>query len=53
VPVAVYQRELLRARNVIEGPAIIEELDSTTVVGRGETVTVDHEGNLWLRKAGR
>ena len=48
--VPVYARDLLRARNVIEGPAIVDQLDSTTVVGVGETATVDEEGNLWLRK---
>jgi N-methylhydantoinase A/oxoprolinase/acetone carboxylase beta subunit len=48
--VPVYARDLLRARNVIEGPAIVDELDSTTVVGLGETATVDREGNLWIRK---
>jgi N-methylhydantoinase A len=48
--VPVYARELLRARNVLEGPAIVDQLDSTTVIGTGETATVDPEGNLWLRK---
>ena len=48
--VPVYARGLLRARNVIEGPAIVDQLDSTTVVGVGQTATVDEEGNLWLRK---
>ena len=47
--VAVYQREHLRARNVIRGPAIVEQMDSTIVVGRGQHATVDEEGNLWLR----
>ena len=49
--VAVYRREHLRARNVIDGPAIIEQMDSTIVVGRRQRATVDEEGNLWLRAA--
>jgi N-methylhydantoinase A len=49
--VAVYRREHLRARNAIDGPAIVEQMDSTIVVGRGQRVTVDEEGNLWLRAA--
>jgi N-methylhydantoinase A len=47
--VPVFHRELLRARNVVEGPAIIDQMDSTTVVGPGQSATVDAEGNLWLR----
>jgi N-methylhydantoinase A len=49
--VAVYRREGLRARNVLAGPAIVEQMDSTTVIGRGQRATVDEEGNLWLRAA--
>jgi N-methylhydantoinase A len=50
--VPVYRRELLRARNTLEGPAIVEQMDSTVVIGRGQIARVDDEGNLWLR-AGR
>jgi N-methylhydantoinase A len=49
--VPVFRREHLRARNVLEGPAIVEEMDATTVIGRGQRATVDEEGNLWLRAA--
>jgi N-methylhydantoinase A len=49
--VPVFRREHLRARNVLEGPAIVEEMDATTVIGRGQRATVDGEGNLWLRAA--
>ena len=49
--VPVFWREQLRARNVLEGPAIVEEMDATTVIGRGQRATVDDEGNLWLRAA--
>jgi N-methylhydantoinase A len=47
--VPVYERERLRARNVLEGPAIVDQMDSTVVIGRGQRATVDREGNLWLR----
>ncbi|HVF07974.1 MAG TPA: hydantoinase/oxoprolinase family protein [Actinomycetota bacterium] len=50
---AVYRRELLRARNVIEGPAILTEMDSTTVVGPGHAATVAADGSLWLRSTTR
>ena len=50
--VPVFRRELLRARNVVEGPAIIDQMDSTTVVGPGQRATVDAEGNLRLRAGG-
>jgi N-methylhydantoinase A len=49
--VPVYRREGLRSRNVLEGPAIVEQMDSTVVIGRGQRATVDEEGDLWLRAA--
>jgi N-methylhydantoinase A len=49
--VPVYRRDMLRSRNVIEGPAIVAEMDSTTVIGRGHTATTGADGTLWLRKA--
>lgn len=49
--VAVFRREGLRARNVLDGPAIVEQMDSTVVIGLGQRATVDEEGNLWLRAA--
>ncbi len=41
-----YERTELLAGNVIEGPAIITQFDSTTVVPPGFTATVDRYGNL-------
>jgi N-methylhydantoinase A len=41
-----YERSRLRANNVVTGPAIIEQMDTTTVVPPGETATVDKHGNL-------
>jgi len=48
-PIPVYRREPLRSRNLLEGPAIVEQMDSTVVIGRGQRATVDEEGSLWLR----
>ena len=48
----VYDRYALRVGNVIDGPAIIEEVDSTTVVHPGYEVEVAQFGVLMLRRAG-
>jgi N-methylhydantoinase A len=50
--VPVYRRERLRSRNVLDGPAIVEQMDSTIVIGRGQQATVDDRGSLWLRAGG-
>jgi N-methylhydantoinase A len=42
----VYQREKLPADAAFAGPAIIEQLDCTTVIDPGNTVRVDALGNL-------
>ena len=41
-----FKRELLKAGNVVEGPALIEEHASTTVLHPGDVMTVDALGNL-------
>ncbi len=41
VPTPVFSRELLRAGNVIQGPAIIEAVDTTCVVPPGYRFSVD------------
>ena len=41
-----YDRDKLLAGNVIEGPAIVTQFDSTTVVPPGFTCTVDPVGHL-------
>jgi N-methylhydantoinase A/oxoprolinase/acetone carboxylase beta subunit len=46
VATAFYERTELLAGNVIEGPAIITQFDSTSVVPPGFTCTVDPVGNL-------
>ncbi|MEO8204251.1 MAG: hydantoinase/oxoprolinase family protein [Betaproteobacteria bacterium] len=43
---SVYQRERLPAGAVFEGPAIIEQLDCTTVIEPGNRVRLDTLGNL-------
>jgi N-methylhydantoinase A len=41
VSVPVYDRYLLAPFATFEGPAVIEERESTLIVGRGATVSVD------------
>jgi len=45
----VYDRMKLRAGNVIHGPAIIEEVASTTVVELEDRVTVNEYGHLIMQ----
>jgi len=49
----VYNRYRLAAGQRLEGPAIIEEAESTTVVGQDATVTVHSSGALWVDLKGR
>src|SRR5262249_37325012 len=46
-------RDSLRAGTVVRGPAIVEQLDSTTLVPRGHRATADRVGTLILRAGGR
>lgn len=48
VPTALYEREKLRPGNVVSGPAIIDQMDSTTVVPPGTSARVDAYRNLIL-----
>jgi N-methylhydantoinase A len=45
-PTPVYRREALLADHVINGPAIIDQLDSTTVILPGQSALTDRFGNL-------
>jgi N-methylhydantoinase A len=45
----VWERSELLAGNVIQGPAVIEEAASTTVVEPGDVATVNHFGHLIIR----
>jgi N-methylhydantoinase A len=49
VTAKVFDRALLLAGNAIEGPAIIEEVASTTVVEPGDAVTVNRYGHLVMK----
>jgi N-methylhydantoinase A len=44
----VYRRPLLRSGNRIEGPALVEEHASTTVIQPGDVAIVDAYGNLQI-----
>jgi N-methylhydantoinase A len=48
---ARYDRSLLRAGDVLPGPAIVTEMDSTTLVLPGHVATVDDSGSLLIRPA--
>ena len=45
----VYDRARLRAGNVVSGPAIVTEMDSTTLVHPGHAATVHTNGSLLIR----
>ncbi|MEZ4635364.1 MAG: hypothetical protein R2856_10410 [Caldilineaceae bacterium] len=45
-PTPIYDRERLAAGVTLGGPCIVEEATSTTVIRRGQTLTVDRWGNL-------
>jgi N-methylhydantoinase A/oxoprolinase/acetone carboxylase beta subunit len=46
VDAPVFRRVALAIGQAIEGPALIEERESTTVLGRGDKLTVDASGAL-------
>ena len=53
-PTPVYDRDLLPGGARIAGPAVIEEMSSTTVLGPDHAATVDERGNLVISlSAGR
>jgi N-methylhydantoinase A len=47
----IYDRPTFRAGLHLEGPAVVEEFGSTTVVFPGQTLDVDTYGNLAIRRA--
>jgi N-methylhydantoinase A len=49
---AFYRRELLPVGQIIEGPAIILQTDTTTVVPPGSTIVADGGGNLIIQLRG-
>ncbi|GBC69015.1 Acetophenone carboxylase gamma subunit [archaeon HR01] len=50
--VPVYEREKLPIGNTKQGPAIIEEKTSTTLVMPGDTFKIDNFGNIVIRYGG-
>jgi N-methylhydantoinase A len=50
VACGVYDRYRLQAGNRVQGPAIIEEKDSTTVLHPGYAATVDTSGNMLIEE---
>jgi N-methylhydantoinase A len=48
----IYDRYSLRAGAVVEGPAVIEEFDTTTILHPEYQALVDRYGNLLLTKVG-
>src|SRR3954453_22201621 len=51
VDAALYDRLKLRAGDVVEGPAIVTEMDSTTLILPGHHATTDPSGSLLIRPA--
>ena len=49
----IYDRYALGAEMTVEGPAVVEEVDSTIVIHSGYEASVDRFGNLLLRKSTR
>ena len=43
---AIYRRAALKAGNRIDGPAIVQQMDATTVIPPSVSATVDRHGNL-------
>lgn len=52
-PVPVYRRDELRAKQEIQGPALITENHATTLIQKGWLTTVDAVGNLVVEKQKR
>jgi len=51
MPTTIYERARLPLGARLEGPAIVEQSDTTTVIPPGVTALVDDAGNLRLRRA--
>lgn len=52
VDTAIVDRDALGAGDVLRGPAIVEELDTTVVVPSGWSAAADNHGNLILTRDG-
>ena len=51
--VPVFRRELLKAGHRLVGPAIVDQLDTTTLIPMGYAGAVDKFGNIVLRRMER
>lgn len=49
VEVPIYQRSKLQCGNEIAGPAIVQQLDSTTLILPGQNAAVDNRANLIIQ----
>ena len=47
---SVYDREYLQLGNIVDGPCVVEEWDTTTVVNRGYIGSIDNYGNIVLTR---
>jgi N-methylhydantoinase A len=45
----IYERNSLTAGNVVEGPAVVEEAISCTVIKPGKVATIDSLGNIMIK----
>jgi N-methylhydantoinase A len=50
VPVNIWDRAKLQAGDRFDGPAVIEQFDSTTIALAGQTVSVEPEGTLVIQE---
>ncbi len=46
----IYDRDLLGNGNIVHGPAIVEQMDSTTIIPKGMKGTVDKNLNIMLER---
>ncbi|MFO1070884.1 MAG: hydantoinase/oxoprolinase family protein [Geminicoccaceae bacterium] len=51
LPTPVWRREVLAPGMVVEGPALVEQMDTTTVIEPGDRAETDSHGNLLIRVA--
>ncbi len=50
---SIYDRDMLGNGNIIHGPAIVEQMDSTTIIPRGMMGTVDKNLNIMIEREQR
>ena len=53
VEAEIYRRETLGVEQRVSGPAVIEQLDTTTYIAPDWEGTQEKDGSLWLRRAVR